>query len=1027
MIAPSHIVAARNDPQVQAVFMDLLKRSIMVKNNGAAIWSRYERLIREKKHLEGGVGPHEQGRLEPSFPFAILRLWTDREHFSLDVRTRIRGVDHWNLTYEMTNPKLDRPRGFDGNGHPVFASCIWSIDDIAYVRRYIFVLLTYFLEQYDRIKEDRPADHWGDTLRLIDQLVQRNFEKIGEYGLELSHHFDFFANQYEIEALRHVYVALVCPDDLAEQERVRPYFICHTTIARREIWRRAYGTAYERKRQKLFKGLEFPIINNYRPHPYRLVHPFQNVCLDSDRVSRDFPHDRDFTKLETFLTGQATVVPETSRSAEPIIEVTLTHSVSPGLADPAPDSDQVADAMDFDDSPDLANQEPPSNAAEAIGLPAPVGSAGSIETSNQPDGSSHLGSTVEAPIPSNDDLIVEEPGSLDNNGAADPETMEEVTEDGDTTFVEEPVVVDQLPTTSSTLTRKRKADQLDAGNDGETMMERVIHHVCAVSMPMDKVNAVLDHASKLELAKLEAMNRSAERKAKMKIEADERLTGRFLSSIVKTAAEGKPLIPESMVTLIFREIKSTLGTAPEPTAPVTPATPATTAPPAPVQKATPPAQPVIEEQPDESWSFQALDVAALKHAFTQPIDTSPGNFKSVKQLIEGNSEINAFFQSIRPESRKARIFRAAEEIVVHWFDEVAAKEFIGGNSIENWSSMAISDSGESTRMYFHDLHTFVIVILKLFVFKRDPSGQVVRLFPVLILKLDPASLADRLSSLSLEPAPAMSNPRPLPEAFLKTFRAPVFTGKSRSSSVEDWLQQLEDYLDAAQVAPTHHIVAAKLCLKDQAYRWYRRQGFDEQSEGVFDDFKDRLRRRFGSPNAELIARDKLYSLVQRGSVTRYIEEFEDLSSQIEELGSADAMYLFQKGLKPKIREYIASNPDARKSLDVMMDVAENLDNVQYHGRQFYPQLAGGHRSHHVPARPPRPAPPARPMPEPMDVDVNAMEARGPPRSRFQQAATVSPKDRQKQEDLRHGSCFFCHRPGHQAKECPMKSGNGRPY
>ncbi|KAI9188472.1 uncharacterized protein BJ171DRAFT_625252 [Polychytrium aggregatum] len=296
-----------------------------------------------------------------------------------------------------------------------------------------------------------------------------------------------------------------------------------------------------------------------------------------------------------------------------------------------------------------------------------------------------------------------------------------------------------------------------------------------------------------------------------------------------------------------------------------------------------------------------------------------------------------------------------------------------------------------------------------------------------ILKLDPASLADRLSSLSLEPAPAMSNPRPLPEAFLKTFRAPVFTGKSRSSSVEDWLQQLEDYLDAAQVAPTHHIVAAKLCLKDQAYRWYRRQGFDEQSEGVFDDFKDRLRRRFGSPNAELIARDKLYSLVQRGSVTRYIEEFEDLSSQIEELGSADAMYLFQKGLKPKIREYIASNPDARKSLDVMMDVAENLDNVQYHGRQFYPQLAGGHRSHHVPARPPRPAPPARPMPEPMDVDVNAMEARGPPRSRFQQAATVSPKDRQKQEDLRHGSCFFCHRPGHQAKECPMKSGNGRPY
>ncbi|KAI9190546.1 uncharacterized protein BJ171DRAFT_575010 [Polychytrium aggregatum] len=48
MIALNDITAARNDPQVQAVFMDLLKRSIMVKSNGAVLWSHYERLIRER-------------------------------------------------------------------------------------------------------------------------------------------------------------------------------------------------------------------------------------------------------------------------------------------------------------------------------------------------------------------------------------------------------------------------------------------------------------------------------------------------------------------------------------------------------------------------------------------------------------------------------------------------------------------------------------------------------------------------------------------------------------------------------------------------------------------------------------------------------------------------------------------------------------------------------------------------------------------------------------------------------------------
>lgn len=237
------------------------------------------------------------------------------------------------------------------------------------------------------------------------------------------------------------------------------------------------------------------------------------------------------------------------------------------------------------------------------------------------------------------------------------------------------------------------------------------------------------------------------------------------------------------------------------------------------------------------------------------------------------------------------------------------------------------------------------------------------------------------------------------DAFLKNVPLSTFRGKP-SESAQDWLSEIDEYFDFVNATPAQRVQGARLLLRDNARRWLKNFTPGEDPTTNWNLFKQALLARFDSPNSKYFARSKLYELKQRGSVTKYISEFEDLRSKIDDLGQAEAIQAFLNGLKPKLQEHFAGNPLLRTDLSMIMQIAESLDNVQ-------------HR-HHVPILQ---------MPQtqrtPVYKDPNAMEidaiSRQKPVGKNINAMS------QKQIDMTNRTCFYCHQPNHQARQCPNKA------
>eukprot|EP00798_Chlamydomonas_sp_ICE-L_P026881 gene26881-4490_t len=137
---------------------------------------------------------------------------------------------------------------------------------------------------------------------------------------------------------------------------------------------------------------------------------------------------------------------------------------------------------------------------------------------------------------------------------------------------------------------------------------------------------------------------------------------------------------------------------------------------------------------------------------------------------------------------------------------------------------------------------------------------------------------------------------------------PFYHGAHKGSEAETWLFQLENYFRLLaqrypeQLADDYKISYAVSLLRDTAAQWWMlrtKTNSGEQAIHSFEGFKAALSKKFVPVNAKEQAREKLAYLTQTGDLQVYVEQFENLSLQIDDLSAAEGMDKFCRGLKPE--------------------------------------------------------------------------------------------------------------------------------
>ncbi|KAF9080880.1 hypothetical protein BGX29_004925, partial [Mortierella sp. GBA35] len=224
------------------------------------------------------------------------------------------------------------------------------------------------------------------------------------------------------------------------------------------------------------------------------------------------------------------------------------------------------------------------------------------------------------------------------------------------------------------------------------------------------------------------------------------------------------------------------------------------------------------------------------------------------------------------------------------------------------------------------------------------------------------------------------------QSFLRAVAPSKFSAKA-NEDVSDWLTKVNRYFDLLKLTSADRVTAAILLLDGLPAKWALHIPAATQGQDPWQHFGNLLCQRFQSRNAKFFARQKLHSLKQTGSVTKYNIQFETTRSVLDDFGEAEAMHCYFMGLKPKIREHFAGNPNLRTNLSTMMSIAENLDNEQFHNSYFFKPSSSVSD------------PDPESFPQPMELDT---------------MSGSSSQEKQKQLDLKNRACFKCHTPGHQS-------------
>jgi hypothetical protein len=131
---------------------------------------------------------------------------------------------------------------------------------------------------------------------------------------------------------------------------------------------------------------------------------------------------------------------------------------------------------------------------------------------------------------------------------------------------------------------------------------------------------------------------------------------------------------------------------------------------------------------------------------------------------------------------------------------------------------------------------------------------------------------------------------------------------------------------AAQFASTY--------LKDAAWTWFSSLTAEQLISIVdLDSFVNCISKRFKPLDNQHLARIKLVSLVQTGSVAKYNELFNSLMQQLPKMDSEDRKFQYMQKLKDNIQTALAATVQPNHSLNDIQLMALKLDSTLFHQRK----------------------------------------------------------------------------------------------
>lgn len=240
---------------------------------------------------------------------------------------------------------------------------------------------------------------------------------------------------------------------------------------------------------------------------------------------------------------------------------------------------------------------------------------------------------------------------------------------------------------------------------------------------------------------------------------------------------------------------------------------------------------------------------------------------------------------------------------------------------------------------------------------------------------------------------------------IKANKPEAFEGRRDALHVNTWLYQVEMYLNVSQMNSPEQLIddnmkvtVASTLLKGTAANWWFTLVQSGQAPGQWEDFVACVRNEFIPQDSVRRARDRLRGLVQKTSVSSYLNIFRNIVIAIPDMNEGEKLDRFCAGLKPQVRlEVLKANPE---SVANASQVALNVDNALMGAGMFNPNGFGGFVAG------------ASSSQAPQAMDIGNVEGNTHYRGKaFKPRKGAKRNDSQREADRRNNACFLCHTPG----------------